>query len=101
MGKKKFYENGSMADLMVRTTKTLLGTGEVVDMDSGLCVLAGLILMDEKGVLGSELIKKRHYWPKGMTVGEILPHIKNKEFGDVNAFKGSTRGEIYHIMYIK
>ena len=46
---------------MVRTKKLLLGTGEVVVMDSGFYVLEGLISMVEKGVFGSELIKKWRY----------------------------------------
>ena len=39
MGDKEFDEKGETASLMVRTTKPLLGTGKVVVMDSGLCVL--------------------------------------------------------------
>ena len=101
MVKKEFGEKGAMADLMVRTTKKLWGTGEVVEMDSRFCVLEGLISMDGKCVLGSELIKKRRYWPKGVPVEEILPHIQNKEVGDVNAVKESIRGEIYHTMSIE
>ena len=56
MGKKEFEEKGSTAGLMVRTTKLLWGTGKVVFMESGLCVLEVLIPMFKKGVLGSELI---------------------------------------------
>ena len=41
MGKKEFGEKGATAGLMVRVTK-----------DNGLCVLEGLILMVDKGVLG-------------------------------------------------
>ena len=44
---------------MLRTTENLWGIVNVVVMDSGLCVLEGLISMVEKGVLGSALIKKR------------------------------------------
>ena len=44
---------------MVRMKNPLWGTGKVVIMDSAFCVLEGLISMVEKGVLGSDLIKKR------------------------------------------
>ena len=101
MVKKEFGEKGAMADLMVRTTKKLWGTGEVVEMDSRFCVLEGLISMDGKCVLGSELIKKRRYWPKGVPVEEILWHMQNKKVWDVEAVQGSIIGKIYHIMAIK
>ena len=57
--------------------------------------------MVDKGVLGSTLIKKQHYWPKGVPAEEILRHMQNKEVGDVGAFQGSITGKRYHIMAIK
>ena len=39
MVKKEFEEKGAAASLMVRMTKSLCGTGKVVVVDSGLCVL--------------------------------------------------------------
>ena len=47
---------------MVRIKNLVWGTGKVVVMESGFCVLEGVILMVEKSVLGSALIKKRRYW---------------------------------------
>ena len=64
MGKKYFEEKGATAGLMARVKNPLWGTGKLVVMDNGLCVIEGLIPMVEKGVLGSALIKKRRYWPK-------------------------------------
>ena len=43
---------------MVWMTKPLSTMGKVVVMNSGLCVLEGIILMFEKGLFGLELIKK-------------------------------------------
>ena len=101
MGKKEFEEKGETAGLMVRMTNMLWGTGKVVVMERGFCVLEVLISIVEKGVLGSALIKKRRYWPKGVPAEEILWHMQNKQVGDVGAFQGSIRGKIYHIMAIK
>ena len=56
--------------------------------------------MVQKGVLELALIKKRHFWPKGVPAEEILWNIQNKEVGDVEAVQGSIRGKIYHIMAI-
>ena len=63
---------------MVSMTKLLWGTGNVVAMDSGFCVPEGFISMVEKGVLGSVLINKRRYWPKGVPEEEILWQMQNK-----------------------
>ena len=59
------------------------------------------ISMVEKGVFGLVLIKKRHYWPEGVSAEEIIWHTQNEEVGDRDAVKGSIRGEIYDIMAIK
>ena len=60
---------------MVRMKNLLWGTGKVVFMDIIFCVLEGFISMVEKGVLGSTLIKKWRYWPKGVPSEEILRHM--------------------------
>ena len=49
---------------------------------------------------GSSVIKKRCYWPKGVSAEEILWRMKNKEVGDVDAVQGSIRENSYHIMDI-
>ena len=56
-------------------------------MDSGFCVLEGLISMAEKGVLGSALIKKRRYWPKGVPAEEIFGTRKTSRLGMWKRFK--------------
>ena len=66
----------------------LWGTGKVVVVGSGFCVLGGLISMVEKGVMGSSLIKERCYWHKGVPVEEIICHMQNKEAGYVDEFQG-------------
>ena len=56
--------------------------------------------MVEKGVLMLSLIKKRHYWPKGVPEEEIIWNMRNKEVVDVDLVQGSRRGKSYHIMDI-
>ena len=100
MDKKECEEKGAEADLMVRMTNPIWGTGKVVVMDSGFCVLEVFISMVEKGVLGSALIKKWCYWTKGVTAEEILWNMQNNEVGGVDVVQVSIRGKIYHIMSI-
>ena len=57
--------------------------------------------MVNKGVFESVLIKRRHYWPKGVPREGILWHNKNKEVGEVDKVQVSIRGKIYNIMAIK
>ena len=73
----------------------------MVVVDSGFCEMEGLIPMVEKGVLGSALIKKRRYWPKGVPAEEILRHMQNNEVGYVDVDQGPIRGKSCHIMAIK
>ena len=70
-------------------------------IDSGFCVLEGLVSMVEKGVLVSEPIKKRCYCPKGVPEEEIPRHMQNKEVGDLDAVQGSIIGKSYYVMDIK
>ena len=57
-GKKDFEEKGVTAGLMARMTMSSWGTGKVVVMEISFYVPEVLILMVEKGVFGSSLIKK-------------------------------------------
>ena len=53
-------------------------TGKVVSMDSGFCVLVGIIAMHNFGVYGQSLIKKRRYWPKNVPGEAIDSYFANK-----------------------
>ena len=66
----------------------LWGKGKVLVVDSGLYVPEGLVSIVEKGVLGSAIIKKRYYWPKGVPEEEIILHMQNKEVEYVYAVQG-------------
>ena len=56
---------------MMRMTKPLFGTGKVVVMDSGFCVLKGLVGNLAHGVYGTTGINKIRYWPKYCKVDAI------------------------------
>ena len=86
---------------MVWMKNPLWETGKVFIIDSTFCVLEVIILMIEKGVLGSALIKKWFYWPKGVQEKEIIWHMQLKYVGDVDAVNYTICGKSYHIMAIK
>ena len=57
--------NMKVVGLILLLTRELWSTGKSVIIDSGFCVLKGLMEMRKRKVYGGELIKKRCYWPKG------------------------------------
>ena len=82
---------------MMRMTKSLFVTGKAVVMDSGFCVLKGLVGMLAHGVYGTTLIKKKRYWPKNCKGDVIEAFFKDKEFGDVYSVCGDMYGHKYKI----
>ena len=50
---------GATGELMMRMTKPMFRSREYVLMDSGFCVLKGLVCMLEHGVYGMTAIKKK------------------------------------------
>jgi hypothetical protein len=73
----------------------------VVILDSGFCVLQGLVELKKIGVFASALIKKRRYWPKYVPGEQIDDRMKDKEIGDVDALNGTLEGVPYNIMCMK
>jgi Transposase IS4 len=82
-------------------TESIHGLGKVVIMDSGFCVLDGLIALKEVGVYGSALIKKRKYWPKYIDGDAVIQHFDNKEVGSHDALKGEREGKSFYIYAMK
>jgi hypothetical protein len=55
----KLYEDkGKTAGLLLRLCQGIFSTGKVVILDSGFCVLQGLIELKKLGVYASAMIKK-------------------------------------------
>ena len=53
---------------MLRMCEPILSTGKCVVLCSVFCVSKGITALLEFGVYNAALIKKRKYWPKGVTV---------------------------------
>ena len=50
-------------------------------LESGFCVLEGLIELRKVGVFVGALIKKQRYWPKHIKGDMIDTHFQDKEVG--------------------
>ena len=57
----------------------------VAILNSGFCVLKGIVELHKKGVFASTLIKKRRYWPKYIRGDEVKEHFNDKEVGDADS----------------
>lgn len=99
--RKEFEVLGKTVGLLLRLTKVLWGTSKVVVLDSGFCVLKGLVELRKKGVFASALIKKRRYWPKYIPGDEIKKHFEEKEVGVVDCWGGELDGTKFHVQCMK
>lgn len=97
----KFEDLGKTVSLLLRLTEPLWGTAKMVVLDSGFCVLKGIIELKKRGVYAAALIKKRRYWPKYIKGDEIKQHFNNKQVGDVDAIRGVFDEQPFHVYGMK
>ena len=60
----KLNSQGKTVGLLLQMLEPIFGRGNVMVLDSGLCVLKGNVEFKKHGVYASALIKKWKYWPK-------------------------------------
>ena len=101
LGKKEFDELGSTVGTLLRLSKPVHGTGKIFVLDSGFCVLQGLIELKKRGCFAHALIKKRRYWPKHIPGDEIIAHFADKEIGDADAISGILEEVPFYIVGMK
>ena len=94
-------DKGPTVGLLLRLTAALFNTGKVVILDSGFCVLQGLIELRKVGVFSSAVIKKRRYWPKHVP-GDIMDErMKDKPLGACDSIKGIMDEVPYNLFCMK
>ena len=70
-------------------------------LDSGCCVLKGIVELKKRGVYVSALTKKRRYWPKYIKGDDIKSHFDGKNAGDCDAWKGQMDEVDIHVYAMK
>ena len=95
---KEYNDMGKTVGLFLRMTKLIHGTGNVVVMDSGFCVLQAVIEFKKVGVFSSSLIKKRRYWPIHIDGEMVKAYIQDKDPGYEDARRGEY-GKIPFYIY--
>ena len=92
---------GKTVVLLLRLTKPLWHTANLVILNSGFCVLKGIVELRKKGVFSSALIKQRCYWPKLIKGNDVKAQFSDCEAGVVNAYPGQMDGVKFHFSCLK
>ena len=101
LGEKEHDNLGRTVGVLLRLTKPIWASGKVVVLDSGFCVLQGLVELLKKGVYAHALIKKRRYWPKHVPGEQIIQHFNDKSIGDADAIHGELDGKFFYLFGMK
>ena len=99
--KPNFNEMGKTVGLLLRLTRSIWNEGKIVILDSGFCVLKGIIELRKKGVFGAALIKKRRYWPKFVKGDDNIKQFEDKEIGYSDSLPGKMDGVSFDIFAMK
>jgi hypothetical protein len=101
LGPAEHNSLGKTVGLMWRMCKPLFHSGKVVILDSGFCVLQGIIELKKVGVFAAALIKKRRYWPKHVDGDGINTHFADKPIGYSDALPGVLDGVRFNLFCMK
>ena len=101
LGQPEHNNLGSTVGLLLRILTPIFFKGFIVILDSGLCVLKGIVELRKKGVFASALIKKRWYWPRFIRGDEIKDHFSNKQVGDTDSWAGRLDDIPFHVYAMK
>ena len=80
---------GKIAPLVLRMTEPLFTSGRVVALDSGFGVLEVLVKLQEHGLYGVAIIKKKRYWPKHVAGEDLKTQTAAGPIGSVAARSGT------------
>ena len=97
----KFHNEGKTVGLLLRVLEPIFAKGMTVILDSGFCVLKGIIELKKRGVFASALIKKRKYWPKHIKGDDIKAHFDGKDDRDCDSWKGVMEEVPFHVYAMK
>ena len=98
---KKYSSHGKTAALLLRLTEPIWGSGRVVILDSGFCVLKAIVELRKRGVYSSALIKKRRYWPAHIPGDKIKKHFEDMPIGSVDVWSGNMEGVSFAVHCFK
>jgi hypothetical protein len=92
---------GKTVGLLLRMLKSYFATGKYVVLDSGFCVLKGIVELRKRGLFSCALIKKRRYWPTLVPGDTMQQYFEEMDVGDTDAVSGTLDGVPYNIWGMK
>jgi hypothetical protein len=101
MGTEEFSVFGKTAGLLLRMLRSYFGTGRYIILDSGFCVLKGLVELRRLGLYACALIKKRRYWPTHVPGNVINAEMQSAEVGETRAISGVLDGVSYNFWMMR
>ena len=88
---------GKTVGLLLRMLKSYFATGKYVVLDSGFCVLKGIVELRKRGLFSCALIKKRRYWPTLVPSDTMQQYFEEMDVGDTDAVSGTLDGIPYNL----
>ena len=87
---KEYNELGKTVSLMLRMCRPIFVSDKAIVLDNVFCVAKGITDIKAKDIYATALIKKRHYWPKGVPSYLIDTNFENKDVGAVGLIEAKT-----------
>ena len=87
--------------LLLRIMKSYFVTVRYVVLDSGFCVLKGLIQLRKKSFFVFDVIKKRRYWTYMVPGKDKEDYFGRMEVGKTEDIQGIVDGDIYNVWSTK
>jgi hypothetical protein len=102
-GKRKmeFESLGKTIGQIFCMTRPIWNAGWVVILNSGFCVLSGIVELAKSGLRDGALIKKHCYWPKWIFGKEIKAHFAEKEVLLVDCWNGNLDAQAVAVFCFK
>ena len=97
----QIHNQGKTVGLLLCVLEPIFARGNVIILDSGFCVLKGIVELKKCGVYASTLIKTRKYWPKYTKGDAIKQHFDEKAVGDCDSWKGKMEEVPFHVHAMK
>ena len=82
-------------------TEGICNYGRVKILDSGFCILRGIVELSKVGLFVSELIKKRRYCPKHIKGEAIKAQFDDRDVDSVDVWPRTMDGQRFHIFSMK
>ena len=92
---------GVTTGLLLHLTNIIFHMTKFVILDSGVCVLRGIIEIQKRRLFYNTLIKRLQYWTKYVDDDAINNHFEGKIFVTVGVLSGTLENTPFHIFLIE